>query len=107
MARTTIKIRYTEPFNKVENIVKNILMQEGYREINQNNEIVWKKGSGFLTAMQYIKIEYSNNYVNVSGWVKTGMGNVGGNEMPLKGIFAFMPKKSVLKVISRLQNAVH
>lgn len=107
MARTTIKIQLTMPFDEAERIIKSILTQEGYKEKSQNNEIIWKKGTGLITAMQYIKTEYSSNYVNVSGWVQTGVGNVGGKEMALDGIVAAMPKKSVMKVISRIQNSIH
>lgn len=107
MARTTIKIQYTIPFDKVESIIKNILLQEGYKEINLNNETVWKKGNGLITAMQYIKLEFDNNFISVSGWIQTGIGNIGGNEMDLNGIIGAVPKKSVLKVISKIQNAIY
>lgn len=106
MARTTIKIQYTLPFQQVDGNIKTILSQEGYKEINRNNELVWKKGTGLLTAMQYIKVEYGNDCVNISGWIQSGIGNIGGKEMDLNGVFGAMPKKSVLKVISKIQNAV-
>lgn len=106
MARTKIRMQYTLPFNQVDGVIKNILFQEGYKEINRNNEIVWKKGTGLLTAMQYIKIEYGSGYVDVSGWVQAGVGSIGGKEMDLNGIIGALPKKSVMKVISKIQNFI-
>lgn len=106
MARTIIKIQYSQPFQTVDETAKNILLSNGYKEIDYNNESVWKKGTGMMTAMQFIKIEYEENVLLVSGWVQVGMGNVGGNEMALTGFTASIPKKSVMKVISKIQDTV-
>lgn len=53
--------------------------------------------------MQYIKIEFTNTTLAVSGWVQAGVGSVGGNEMALNGIVAAVPKKSVMKVIEQIK----
>lgn len=106
MARTTIKIQYSQPFTVTNELVEGILLSNGYKEIDYNGETVWKKGTGMLTAMQFIKIEYGENIISVSGWVQVGVGNVGGNEMALTGFTASVPKKSVMKVIAKIQEVI-
>ena len=71
-----------------------------------HGETVWKKGTGAMTAMQYIKLEYGQGSVTLYGWVQAGLGDVGGKEMDLKGFFGAMPKQSLLKVIKKIQAAV-
>ena len=61
-------------------LVRGILTPDGYHEIDYNNEVVWKKGTGAMTAMHYIKLEYYANVLRVSGWVQVGLGSVGGKE---------------------------
>ena len=53
--------------------------------------------------MQYIKIEFTDTTLVVTGWVQEGVGSVGGNEMALNGIVAAVPKKSVMKVIEQIK----
>ena len=106
MARTMINIPFQDNFDRVENKTKQILINNGFKEINRNNEIVWKKGTGFLTAMQFIKIEYNVNMVIVSAWVQMGIGNVGAGEMELSGVVAAIPKKQLMKTIQKLQQEI-
>ncbi|MGN0486204.1 MAG: hypothetical protein ACI4GB_03140 [Acutalibacteraceae bacterium] len=106
MARTKIRIEYTRDFDSTQRIISGILVSEGYKEINRNNETVWKKGVGFWTAMQFIKVEYGSDWLDIYGWVQTGLGNIGDGEMALNGFVAVIPKKSVLKVITKIQDAL-
>ena len=56
--------------------------------------------------MQYIKIEFEENLLIVSGWVQSGLGNKGGSEMALNGVVAAVPKKSVMKVIEEIKRNI-
>lgn len=107
MSRSVIKINYESDFQIVDQNVKRVLINAGYRETNKNNEIVWKKGIGMLTAMQYIKLEYDdNNILRVYGWVQTGIGTVGGKEQDLEGIYAVVPKQGVKNLMNRIKSVV-
>ncbi len=107
MARTTININYTQPFEQVDNTIANILMLSGYKKIERKDEVIWKKGTGFLTAMQYIKIEYGeNNTVIASGWIQAGLGSLEAKEMALHGAAGSIPKKAVMKVLEKIQSAI-
>ena len=70
-----------------------------------SGENVWKKGTGFLTAMQFIKIDFSSNEFTISALVQAGLGSVGGNEMDLTGVVAAIPKKLLLNVIEQIKRA--
>ncbi len=108
MARTTLKINYTQPFEQVDNTVANILMISGYKKIERKGEVIWKKGTGFLTAMQYIKIEYTeDNTVVAQGWIQAGLGNLEAKEMALHGAAGSIPKKSVMKVLEKIQSSIN
>ena len=86
MARTTIVTQSNCKFEQAENIINNILSKNGFKQTTINSgENVWKKGTGFLTAMQFIKIDFSSNEFTISAWVQAGLGSVGGNEMDLTG----------------------
>ena len=106
MARTTIVTQSNCKFEQAENIINNILSKNGFKQTTINSgENVWKKGTGFLTAMQFIKIDFSSNEFTISAWVQAGLGSVGGNEMDLTGVVAAIPKKcyranqkSILKI---------
>lgn len=100
--RTTIKVAYSH-IEETNSKVSKLLKEKGYKSISEHGENVWKCGIGFLTAMKYIKIEFENNTMLVSGWVRV----VGGNEQDLKGAFVcVIPKKQVMDVINEIQSCV-
>lgn len=67
MSRTIINISIKGKEQELlDKEIRNILIADDYREIDYNREVVWKKGTGLMTAMHYIKIEYSNDTLTVS-----------------------------------------
>lgn len=99
MARTTIGIQY-RAFPQVRSYIDGVLHSSGYQELMQDNEVIWKKGIGFLTAIKYMKVEFGlNNMVYLSGWIQV----VGGTEQDLNGFAAGIPKKQVLNLMQRMQ----
>ena len=102
MARTVIKMNYTNA-DGLMNRISNVLTTSGYKNINENNENVWKCGVGFWTAMKYIKIEFAQeNTLIVSGWIRS----VGGNDQDLNGFVGALPKKQVMNIIKQIQSLV-
>ena len=106
MSRTVMKIPYEGDKDKIDESIREILINDDYREIDYNREVVWKKGTGLATAMHFIKVEYKTGAIVLSGWIQIGVGSVGGKEQELKGFVGMAPKKSVLKTIKKLQDEI-
>ncbi len=105
MARSVFTLSYND-FATTNNNINNFLIQNGFKKMEKNNEEFWKKGTGMATAMQFIKIDYSENELTIYAWVQAGVGSVGGKEMELKGFVAAIPKKSLLKKIEKIKACV-
>ena len=96
---------YADP-NAVNNALSAMLSGEGfslthYKESGRD-ELVWKKGTGFATAMKFIKLEYQPNMLIISGWICPGMFTLTICEVSLKsGLYAAIPKKSCMKVVQK------
>ena len=103
IARTIINLPLRNSVDESYNTAVNFLQANCFKVVSYNGETVLKKGTGLLTAMQYIKIEFTDTTLVVAGWVQAGVGSVGGNEMALNGIVAAVPKKSVMKVIEQIK----
>lgn len=106
MSRTCIRVPFFVNFETVDQTVRHILIDEGFNEKNINGEICWKKGTGLATAMQYVKVEYSQNEVVLYGWIQAGVGSLAGPEMDLNGFVGAIPKKQLLKRLNKVQQAV-
>lgn len=106
MPRTTIKVEYDLTHQEANKRIESILSLRGFKLINYHGESVWKKGNGALTAMQYIKIEYSAGGATISAWVQAGLGSVGGGEMDLTGFVAALPKKMLMNILEEIQHAL-
>lgn len=106
MSRTVMKIPYEGDKDKIDESIREILINDDYREIDYNREVVWKKGTGLATAMHFIKVEYKTGAIVLSGWIQIGVGSVCGKEQELKGFVGMAPKKSVLKTMKKLQDII-
>lgn len=104
MSRTCVNIPLNNQNpNQLHERIKAILSSDGYKEKTyQKNEIVWKKGTGMLTAMHFIKLDYQPNMLVVSGWISSGIGGLTFGEKDLSGFFAAIPKKSVQNTIDKI-----
>ena len=69
MSRTVKIVECSRDPAIIDEQIRNILANDGYKLINYNDEMVWKMGTGLMTAMHYIKFEFSDNVLCISGWV--------------------------------------
>lgn len=106
MARTVINMNYNCNFDEASNRINSVLLQNGFKQQERNGESFWKKGTGLMTAMQFIKVDFSESAVTISAWVQSGIGNLGGSEMDLTGFVAAAPKKSLMKVIEKIKKCL-
>ena len=106
MARSVFHTNTSFSKEKINSIANKILMEDGYQKIDRNGETVWKKGTGALTAMHYIKLEYFPNDFVISGWVQIGIGSAGFDDMDLTGFTGAIPKKSTFKTIQKIRKEI-
>jgi len=100
MARSIFKFPYNSP-EKSQNIVHNILVSNGYRQSIENNEVVWEKGSVWLTGKRCIKVEFGTNELIVSGWIDSGF-----SETQLSGFGGSYAKGKIIKVIEQIKLSI-
>ncbi len=102
MSRSCFSFNYTS-FEKTKSAIETELTNDGYTNKNENGENVWKCGMGMLTAMKYIKIEFSGNQeVKIYGWIRP----IAASEQSLEGIVGALPKKQVLKIIEKIKDSI-
>lgn len=106
MSRSIFHTQTLKSLDEIMLIIKNILDQEGYHEIERNGEVVWKKGTGAMTAMHFIKFDYVPGDLIISGFVQIGLGSVGLKEMDLTGVTGIIPKKSTFNTIQKIRKAI-
>lgn len=104
MARTIESVPYQGDFKTTKAKIEQMLLQSGFSQTTiGSGETVWKKGTGALTAMQFIKIEYGTNELTISAWVSMGIGKFTANEMNLDGLTAIVAKKPLRKLVNQLK----
>ena len=102
MPRTTYICKCRNAAN-AEIIIQNMLTQEGFQLILENNEQVWKCGNGQWISMKYLKFEFPDaTTVHITGWVKSTIGP----EQNLDGVIGGLPKKQLRQLIQRIQSAI-
>ena len=102
MARSCFNFHYTT-FEKTKALIESELKNNGYTNKNENGENIWRNGNGLLTAMKYIKVEFTENQtVEIYGWIRP----MASSEQNLDGIIAALPKKQVLKVIKKIGDLI-
>lgn len=99
--RTIIKEKHNKNQEELEIAVMKILALDGFKPVNYKGENCFKKGDGFWTAEEYIKTEYSEGEITISGWILAY-----GKEKSLEGFMGFVPKKDCKKVIEKVLGLV-
>ncbi len=106
MARTSIKTSYSCSYDEAQRKISAILYQKGFKTTTlKTGEKVWKKGTGLMTAMQFVKVDFGQNEFIMSAWVQAGIGSVGGGEMDLTGVVAALPKRQLMKVLEEIKKS--
>ncbi|MGN1181591.1 MAG: hypothetical protein ACI4SR_01190 [Faecalibacillus sp.] len=106
MSRSIFHTQCHISYQQANDIARRILQESGYHEIERNGENVWKKGTGAMTAMHFIKLDYVPGDFIISGFIQIGIGSVGLDEMDLKGFTGSVPKKSTFKTIQKVRKAI-
>ncbi len=103
MPRTVYCEQYYGNRQEIEPKIADILMKDGYREVEQDGDAIWTKGDVKLAGVSGIKVEYGVDQIKFFGWIQ---GLVGG-ETPLHGLAGAVRKRSVIKTIEKLRLLVN
>lgn len=107
VSRTIVAYQYNGNVRQNQSRIEQFLYQSGFDPIQiQTGEWVWKKGTGMMAAMQFLKIEYQPWQIVVSAWVSPGLGNATVSEMDLEGFFAIAAKKPLRNLLSTLGQVI-
>ena len=87
-------------------VIEQALAARGFKQVDYNGEPIWKKGTGLATAMQYVRLRTRGDLVALSAWVAAGLGSANFKEMPLTGMAAAIPKKSLQKTLDEVRAAI-
>lgn len=86
-------------------IAEDYFSKEGFKLIKYKGEMVFKKGVGFLTAPQYIKLTFQNSNVTLEAFLKYPIFiGVYVGEMGLKGFVAALPKGLLQSKVNTLES---
>lgn len=107
MSRTVVAYRYNGNVRQNQMRIEQFLSQSGFDPVQlQTGEWVWKKGTGMMAAMQFVKIEYQPWQVVVSAWVSPGLGSLTVTEMNLDGFAAIAAKKPLRNLLGTLGQVI-
>lgn len=91
--------------SQLQIIADDYFSKEGFKLINYKGQMVFKKGVGFLTAPQYIRLSFQNSNVVLEAFLKYPiLIGVYVGEMGLKGFFAAVPKGLLKSKVATLES---
>lgn len=96
MSRTIMEYTLGKPDDFVQFIANDYFTKEGFRPILYKGEQVWKKGTGFLVAPSFIKLQYGQGVIHLEAWIKSF------GEHDLDGAYAAIPKSQLRSRVDTL-----
>lgn len=104
MARYVKELPVSKSPEQVQDIVTKFFDQEGFKQVTDKGEQVWKKGMGILTGPQYVSVKVLPGTVKVEAWIKFALlPGVYIGETGLDGFVGAIPKSLLRGKVSRLE----
>ncbi len=100
MARYINNFVSTKSDNQIKAIAEDYFYKEGFKLKNVNGELVWKKGTGLLTAPQYIKLCFQNSNVHIEAFLKMF------SEIGLDGFVSAIPKQILKSKVNTIEGLI-
>ena len=104
--RTEVYVPIRVPEEEAYQRAMDVLSSEGYSPRVYKEELIWKKGTGLLTSMHYIKLIPMQGHMYLQGWVMMGLGDAVLVEQPLSGVIGLVPKRTTKGTIERIQASI-
>lgn len=93
--------------NPVLNQVQSYLTSEGFKIKEYKGQQVWKKGSGFLTAPQYIAVTCAADHVRVEAFLRMPiLPGIYAGETGIDGFYGAIPKQMLAGRAHHVENLI-
>ncbi len=87
----------------IRQIAEDFFKREGFVQKEYKGKLVWKKGSGWLAAPQYIQLEYGQGRIHIEAFLRwVILPGVYGGEMGLSGFWGFAVKAMLQERVNNL-----
>lgn len=100
--RSAFELPFTCDKEKAREVTVEFLQKKGFKAVTEGAEVVWKKGNGFLTAMQYVKTDMLRTKIVAEAWVRMAFFS----QSTLDGFIAGAPKRILKKTIGELADVL-
>ncbi len=88
---------------EIQQVLTKFCEMEGFKFVTYKGEQVYKKGSGIMTAPQFVKVSVNGNQIFLEAWLKSALlPGVYVGEMGLDGFAAAVPKSMLKTRVERL-----
>ena len=103
MSRYIVNMNTGKPDDFIQFVSEDYFVKEGFKQELRDGEVVWRKGNGWLTAPQIIKLIYQNGQVHLEAWLKIPLlPGVYVGEMGVTGFYAAIPKRMLKSSVDTL-----
>ena len=107
MSRYVNDIKVKESAGTAEKKITDYLTIEGFYQVKDGTETIWKKGFGLMLGPQYVKVEIVDGGVHLEAWIKFALlPGVFMGEMDTNGAFGFIPKKKLKGRIEEIEKLI-
>jgi len=107
MARYVNCIKVPVDPNTITERITEYMTAEGFKLIDYKGQMTWKKGSGWVTAPQYLGIQYGPDYVQIDAFIKYALlPGVYIGEMGTDGFFGAVPKSLLNNRVKALETFI-
>ena len=83
------------------------MIAKGFQRVDDKGEMVWRKGVGFLVCPQFVTAAVSGDRVCIEAWIKYALlPGVYVGELGLTGVFQWVAKRALRKVVAELRSVL-
>ena len=108
MARYVEKIDFVGEKEELKNQIEQYLMMSKFYPKVVKGEHVFQKGSGWLVAPVFIKLEYLDDSIILSAFMKTVLlPGVYLGESGIDGFYGALPKQQLKENVAMIQAMIH
>lgn len=108
MSRYVHDLKTSKSQDEVNRITSDYLSREGFKQVDYEGEMVWKKGTGLALGPQFLKIIPSEGKVHIEAWIKFAiLPGVFLGEMDTEGFVGGAPKRRLKKRVMAIENSLN